>query len=264
MRRVRGLAFLALLTLAALTGRAVAAAPNELQGSWEVTQVAVDTLDQPHWGYEPDDPRVLGRILVLGADGSIDFNLGREACARVEWRSEGQTMLSTLVAKTYSRPARKDLKRSPSLEDFGLHLADRSVAPWRAVCPAAGSAKAPAILWANAWFVRLDGQQLAVGYQSNLLLILTRAQIAPPYRPSFACTGALNVTEAAICNSLSLAGLDRSVHAAYQRSLKRRAEEKSAVIEEQRQWIKARNQCGADSGCIEDRMSERIELLMQD
>ena len=60
-------AFVAAVATAAAApqARASGAPPAALQGDWEVTQVGVDENDQPHWRYEPGDPRLeIGRAHV--------------------------------------------------------------------------------------------------------------------------------------------------------------------------------------------------------
>lgn len=81
---------------------------------------------------------------------------------------------------------------------------------------------------------------------------------------SFSCQGILSPTELAICDSPALAGFDRSVAAAYKRSLRRRTDNREDVIAEQRNWLKTRDSCKMEASCLEDRMRERIDALMQD
>jgi hypothetical protein len=65
-----------------IAGYATAAvSPPDLQGRWEVGQVAVDRRDQPHWAYFPDDPRLLGRSLDIGAAG-MALDDGSRACTQ--------------------------------------------------------------------------------------------------------------------------------------------------------------------------------------
>ena len=53
----------------------VAAAERAAQpaaGAWDVIKVAVDRRDQMHWLYKPDDPRLLGRELMISAHTALD------------------------------------------------------------------------------------------------------------------------------------------------------------------------------------------------
>lgn len=243
---------------------AAATTPLELQGTWEVTQVALDTKDQPHWRYEPNDPRILGRSLRLGADGEIVFNFQRELCDRVVWSSAPRSTLGVLIGKSFPRPPRAGLQRSPTLPDFELKFPDQTVTPFSAVCAGADASKGKAARWADAWFVSFGSEKLLVGYDSDTILVLVKTKVGAPTKPSFSCSGTLNVTESAICSSAALAGYDRSVAAAYKRSLKRRETESEIVKEEQRQWVTVRNNCKSDTSCLENQMRERLDVLMQD
>jgi uncharacterized protein YecT (DUF1311 family) len=238
--------------------------PPELLGTWEVTQVALDTKDQPHWRYEPNDPRILGRILVLEADGAIKFNFGREVCDHVDWASGSTMTLSALIGNSFPRPPHVGLTRNPTPQDFDLKLGVQTITPLSAVCSNADGSREKGIKWGNAWFVSVASEKLVVGYDGDTVLVLARVAPASPAKPSFSCKGSLDATETAICGSVVLAGYDRSVAAAYKRSRKRRETEQESVQDEQRQWVKERNRCGSDAACLEDRMRERIDALMQD
>jgi hypothetical protein len=48
-------------------------------GNWDAIRVGVDQSDQPHWFYHPDDPRLLGRDLVIASD-RVRLNEGTAEC----------------------------------------------------------------------------------------------------------------------------------------------------------------------------------------
>ncbi len=76
--------------------------------------------------------------------------------------------------------------------------------------------------------------------------------------PSFSCTGALSPTERVICADPDLAALDRSVAAAYRNRFDGLPVESASALEQivkslvitQKAWLKHRDSCGADRGCI--------------
>jgi hypothetical protein len=84
------------LVLAALAAvgaepESVAGAPPAIAGTWDVEHVAVDGQDAPHWGYRPDDPQLVGRILVIES-GKVTFEDGKEiGCKQVAWPSRRAT-----------------------------------------------------------------------------------------------------------------------------------------------------------------------------
>jgi len=252
-----GLAAWLAAAVVAPQAHAAGAPPAALQGDWEVVQVGVDENDQPHWRYEPGDPRLVGRALAIGAHGELSFDFGKSPCQAVDWVARPPAKLSAIVGKTFARPPGGDLPRLPALADFGLKLEDRQVVALDANC--AGAAR-----WNRAWFASLGADRMAVAYDGDLLLVLAR--VAPGTVPvaSFACSAARTPTEKAICGSRALAGYDRSLAAAYRRGLKRHDDDKAAFEQAQRDWLATRDACGGDAACISDRLQERLDVLMQE
>ncbi len=245
--------------VAASQARASGAPPAALQGDWEVTQVGVDENDQPHWRYEPGDPRLVGRALAIGAHGELSFDFGKSPCQAVDWVARPPEKLSTIVGKTFPRPPGGDLPRLPAPEDFGLKLDDRQVVALDVNCAGASPAR-----WNRAWFAPLGADRMVVAYDGDLLLVLSRLERGAAPVASFACGAARTPTEKAICGSRVLAGYDRSLAAAYRRGLQRHDDDKAAFEKAQRDWLVTRNACGADAACISDRLQERLDVLMQD
>jgi uncharacterized protein YecT (DUF1311 family) len=254
-----------LALLFAVSGQACVAspAPPSLQGHWEVIQVAVDEADQPHWRYEPGDPRLLGRLLSITADGAVAFDFGKSPCSPVDWVARPAAPLAALVGKSFPRPAQADRRKTPTLQDFGLATGDKTVIAYDATCPASSKTGTSPAHWNQAWFAALGTDRLIAAYGGDTVLLVGRAD--PTHvAPSFSCKAAASPTEKAICGSPALAGYDRSVAAAYRRSLQRHADDKSTVENGQREWLATRNACKSDTSCISDRLQERLDLLMQD
>lgn len=235
--------------------------PHPFLGSWEVAQVAVDLADQPHWRYEPNDPRIVGRIMTISANGSISFNYGRELCDRVNWIAEGKTKLSTLLGKTFPRPPHPGSATAPTLKDFDLRIENTTVTPYRLICQSTSRSNGKRQYWGDARFIPLSLEKILVLYDGDTILLL---QSPPAAAPSYRCSGKLSATETAICNSAALAGYDRSVAAAFRRGLQRRESERELLQKEQQDWLQERNRCMSDHPCIEKRMRERVDDLMQD
>jgi uncharacterized protein len=90
------------------------------------------------------------------------------------------------------------------------------------------------------------------------LLLGSPVSLAATAHPSFACAGALNPTETAICADESLAALDRAVAAAYRNKFDGLPVESADALDQvvkslvitQKAWLAHRNSCGADHGCI--------------
>jgi uncharacterized protein len=89
-------------------------------------------------------------------------------------------------------------------------------------------------------------------------LLSPPASYAATAHPSFACTGALNPTEAAICADETLAALDRMVATAFRNQFDGLPIESANALDQvvkslvitQKAWLAHRNSCGADLGCI--------------
>jgi uncharacterized protein YecT (DUF1311 family) len=228
-----------------------------LQGRWEVVQVAVDHRDQPHWLYVPGDPRLLGRQLEIDS-GGIRLDDDSRPCLKPAMSALPVGSLQHFVGVRYARPAASGTPARPTLADFDLKLADASVAPLQVTCTPGDAA------WSGAWFVALPDGRLLTNYDNNgYVLVLRRRGERDPVQASFACAKARGAAEQAICASATLAGYDRSVAAAYRFALQRADDEAPAIRQSQRDWIAARNACGADADCLGKRMRERVEELMQ-
>jgi len=90
------------------------------------------------------------------------------------------------------------------------------------------------------------------------------AQVAPPValngQPSFDCARAGNATERAICADAGLAALDRDLDATWTAAFAATTGASDLRVQ-QSEWLATRNACGADTGCIADRMRSRIATL---
>ena len=79
-----------------------------------------------------------------------------------------------------------------------------------------------------------------------LLAPLLLAAAGPADSPSFACTGPLNPSEAAICADPELAAWDRAVALLYPIQIKQGA----VTPAEQREWLELRDRCADDRVCL--------------
>jgi uncharacterized protein len=94
-----------------------------------------------------------------------------------------------------------------------------------------------------------------------LATLLTGQSISPAAAasPSFSCTGNLLPAEAVICSDDSLAALDLSLAAAYQKMYDSfPASDRHELVDVQKEWIARRNACGPDKTCIRDAYTSRL------
>ena len=246
----------------ALPSSGASAAPPALQGRWVVRQVAVDRNDTIRRSSEPDDPRLMGSVLDILADGSIDP--ARQDCKRATWQARGSTTLAALVGRNVRESSGK--RTHPSLEDYALALGNPKLPLHVALCaaPSPGARREP--YDGGNWFAPLSADRMIEGNGVDTVLVYQRITDKTPVEASFKCTGSLGDARQAVCRSQILAGLDRSVALAYERARKRSdggAATLQSLEHEQAAWAAERDRCNADERCLVERMNDRIQDLMQ-
>ncbi len=84
----------------------------------------------------------------------------------------------------------------------------------------------------------------------------------PPIRPSFDCETRHSPAELAICRSADLSQQDLELDRAYVEKLRvADAEQRRALLIEQRQWVRDREICGGNVPCLKIQYQARIEQL---
>ena len=109
---------------------------------------------------------------------------------------------------------------------------------------------------------------LALGAAAAGLVSLIPASPAQA-GPSFSCGGALNSTERAICASSSLSALDRQMAGGFQLAVKNITSEAvggtladvQKFREEQKAFLRRRDNCGSSSACIAAAYRQRLTVL---
>jgi uncharacterized protein YecT (DUF1311 family) len=260
MRRsaLAGVALLAAWLLPAVASADTTGA--SLQGTWDVVRVAVDPADQPRWTWRPDDPRLLGRELVVGVQALLlDGDSAR--CDMPRWTLQPSTWAKLLPA-SFPRPPRPGRASAPTAAELGLVSSGGPITLLRPACSAGADGRVAAP-WDDSWLVQTAPDRLVMRHGQALVHLARRNQAGPP-RASFACTAAASASEQAICSSVPLAAWDRSVAQAWREARKRRADDSARLQTEQRSWLQERNRCGADLACLRARMQERVDALVQE
>ncbi len=258
MSRTAALAGL-LLVLHTAAGASAAAAPA-LEGTWDVVRVAVDPADQPRWTWRPEDPRLLGRELRIDS-GALRFDGDESVCDQPQWTSQRQP-LTALLRASFPRPLAPGRAVAPAAAEMGLAPAPADLLVQRPRCrpDAGGRVTAP---WDAAWLARPARDRLLLRHGQALLQLVRRAAAAVP-TPSFKCSAAATAAEKALCADVALAAWDRSVAQAFREAQARRRDEAARLQAEQRTWLQERDRCGAEAGCLRERMRERVAALVQE
>src|SRR5262249_58908633 len=80
-------------------------------------------------------------------------------------------------------------------------------------------------------------------------------------KPSFDCRKAATPSEKAICADAELARIDRGIAAAFRQLKAELASQIETLAEEQTEFLKARDACGAEKACLARTMETRRSAL---
>jgi uncharacterized protein YecT (DUF1311 family) len=236
----------------------IPASVRALWGTWDVEQVAVDVQERAHWTFEPNDPRLLGRTLVLDEEG-VNFNALEAPCAQSRWTSHASSW-ATVLATGFPRSG-SGKHGSPSRPaDFDLNVTANATLAVFPICEEPLKRRALQPHLSGKWIAAMGDDKLVVGFDGAALLLLKRRSSEAKATASFACTDTHTLTESAICQSYELAAWDRSVAAAWRGAYKKTSTP-AALLEEQKLWLRKRDACGAHMPCIAQQLRERVTQL---
>ncbi|HEX4406123.1 MAG TPA: hypothetical protein VH560_14900 [Polyangia bacterium] len=256
-----GLAWAVLSTSVAPTpARGPAAPPAAIAGTWEVERVEGDAQDSSRWRFPQNDPRFVGRALVVGP-GRVELEGDKElTCQQDAWPTRRSTW-ARLFAKGFPR-VRPGMNPNPTPEDFDVVLpktAKKSAAVVAEVlCQGPYAAKFPL----NHWAAVAPSGELLVHHDTQVLLVLRRRAVDEKPVASFDCAKAATPTEKTICGRADLASWDRSVALAVSLAKSREDAHGAEIDTAQAAWGKQRSACGADANCIEKLQVARVYELV--
>lgn len=267
IQAVSRVASTAILALALASCAAVSSAQDNstatqaLFDTWDVVRVAVDSRDQPHWQYRPDDPQLLGRELIV-AEAALSFNDGSLDCVKPKWNMRTTTW-GKLLGESFKRSPSANIPADPAPADFGLSVQkSESVNSYHVQCVVTAGQRTPAP-WNEVWFA-FDGPRMTMRLNTSALLVLEKRSPKAAPRPSFSCAKAKTVVEKTLCSNVALAALDRSVATAWRDALNRSPDQAEKLREEQNSWLKSRDDCGQKIKCLEENILRRIGELQQE
>lgn len=249
-----------LLLAVASEARAQGGLPTSVAGAWDVERVLVDKADQMHWGFRPDDPQLLARELIVARD-EVHFSADKDACKQRAWQP-----LTTTWGRLFARGIRRapggGRSTHPSPADFELAVESTGKATGYLLCVEPGNRGADE--WLDGRWIALQRPEfLVMHYSDQVLLVLRRRPANAKPRASFPCEKATTLSEKAICGSFELAGWDRSVAVAWHQLMERSTDDRVRRQEEQKEWLRKRDQCGESAPCLEEMLWRRVEAMTQ-
>jgi len=250
--------------------------PKLMLGAWQVTSVLTDQGKKTQvqgLGDKYIIPKYLGRIVSLESDRLSINTPYDETCEMPEFfshKSSAEKIIAKSISSRFPEPSH------PTPQDMGLALKNNTlVNVLYLVCEKKLRAKdegmsALADLTNVVWFIQLDKNKLAMSWHEETILILKRLSKNAKPEASFNCEKAGTLVEKTICGSVGVAAYDKSLSQSYKLVMayyKSNPNTKSIISDlkkSQREWLKQRDACGADSTCLEKVMSIRIGDLNYD
>ena len=245
---------------------AMAELPETLIGTWQVTEVHIDTAAAWRRYYQYNDPRLTGRLFTIGHQQLTSTTSEEELCVNPKVAIRRTTAAELIKNSMAGR--RNTVPGTPTPKDYELPLADNAPVDVLSV-----SCKGDGLFGGGlghaiegAWIVVLHKDQLAIRWYDETILLLRRFPDNAQPKPSFDCHKAATVTEETICGSVALAALDQSVAQTYKFAVNvfKEAENPQALAQlkvTQKQWLTQRNACGADAHCLEKSMKGRLQYM---
>ncbi|WP_312283012.1 MULTISPECIES: lysozyme inhibitor LprI family protein [Pseudescherichia] len=237
---------------------------NELIGEWRVTAVQLDNEATTSTGTTINDPHYIGRKVVINRE-NINGNLDNSVnCSYPNYQLNKTISLDKLLESTSGK--RHVAPQNPKAEDYGLKA--QNVLPVSIVCKEGKFGPKGEDI--GNWVALLERNTLITNWYDNSYLVMKRIQINEKISPSFSCHASLNPTEKAICSNNELASWDNSVNQAYKTLLMQQQkimpDDKTTlnnIKATQMNWLKKRNECRADTDCIEKTMKDRVDVITQ-
>jgi len=239
--------------------------PPSLIGSWQVSEVLVDTGATRKLDYQYNDPAVKGRFFSITPDVIVPGTLEKISCKNPAIAHKSTTVAALIKDSLGGRGFDPEI---PTPKDYGFPLAADTHINYMTF-------KCEGRVWTSlgktggirgAWIVLLPSGQLAVRWYGETILILNRLPANAKPKPSFNCSKATTGTEKAICGSIELASFDLSVNESYKQNIRGFKEGKDLLAVKrvkacQKAWLKKRDACGANAACLKKTMEEQLEVL---
>lgn len=241
--------------------------PDALLGTWQVTQVLIDTGASWRMPYQKNDPRLTGRLFTI-TQQRLATNTPEESKPCINPKVAVRHLTASELIKN-SLAGRHTVPEAPTPKDYELPLAGNvSVDVLSVTCMDGLFAGDLGIVEGikGAWIVALRKDQLAIRWYAETILLLHKVSDNVKPVASFDCNKAITVVEKTICGSLALAAFDQSVTRSYKSASEffkevKNTEALTQLKISQTQWLTQRNACGADVLCLEKAMKDRLDVI---
>jgi uncharacterized protein YecT (DUF1311 family) len=240
--------------------------PAALVGTWQVTEVHIDTGATRTPRYQVNDPRLTGRLFTIGQDTLTTNTPDEKLCANPH-----ASIKSINAAKLFaaSMAGRGSAPETPTPQDYKFQLAgNRPVDAVSVFCDdglfAKGLGREGGIR--GAWMIALPNERLAIRWYDETILVLNRLHENAKPVASFKCDKATTTVEKTICGSVALAAFDRSIGQSYTFAVKQFKDMQNSdglgrLQTQQKDWLGKRNTCGTDINCLQKSMEDRLEAI---
>ena len=259
------LSAVSVVSLSSARGAPVSDPPPSVAGVWEVEELAVDGQDGLHQDYHPGDPTLIGRTVAISGE-RVSLHFGHDLdCQQSNWNGR-KTTWGFLLSRGFPRPPMGGRSARPSADDFDLGVTAKDPVVAYPVCTEKGKGRTAGPPFPlNKWVAPLPKGKIALRADPQFILVLRRrAADAKPSAGTFDCSKLSNPTEATICGDFELASWDRSAAMALEQLTKQLTPAgKEKLRKAQDAYVRRRNACGTDAGCINNIQEDRVDLLHQ-
>lgn len=240
--------------------------PHTLIGTWQVTKVLIDTGATHKLDYQYNDPILRGRLVWISTDKLIMGTPYEESCNSATvasiWITPGKLIKDSMAGRGFD-------PQTPTTKDYDLPLAPNlPIEVLRISCN--GRLFHPSLGHLDGingvWIIAMPDGKLAMRYYGETILMLSRLPANAEPKASFDCAKAITPIEKTICGSIELASFDFSIAESYKQNIKGFTEGKDPlavrrVKAAQKAWLKKRNACGTNTGCLKKSMEKQLEYM---
>ncbi len=240
--------------------------PVSLIGTWQVSEVHIDTGATRTLLYQHNDFNLTGRLFTIDRN-KLTTNAPEDIpCTYPKFT---KTITTPVDLIEHSMGGRGLPPETPTPEDYELPLAkNKPIEVLSINCQEGLFGGGLGIDGGieGAWVVALNNNKLAIRWFDETILVLNRLPANAKPKASFNCEKAATIVEKTICGSIALAAFDNSVAQSYLAAMKylkklHNVKGGDQLHEQQKAWLVNRDSCGSDTNCLQKSMADRLEAI---